>query len=154
MSGYIAHFQQMRPNCFQINSLSSDFLYSMLIAAIAEQRERLRANEGQIYVHHSRDLSCFPYVDGCAATGKLSRNVGLNRSMITSSSLWKLDLCTVHTLLTSLLSLTCNRAPVYSIWRRFMLHSQYVYCHAICSTNYVLYMDLNFQIVTLLSIKW
>lgn len=90
VSGYITNCQQIRTNCFQINCLPLDLLYGMLIIAIAEFRERLGANEGQIYVHHSRDLSCFSYVDGCAATFKLSHNMGLNRSMIRSSSLRKL----------------------------------------------------------------
>ena len=63
-----------------------------------------RANEGQIYVHYRRDLSCFPYGDRFAATSKLSHNVGLNRSTITSFSLWKLELYKVFTVLTSRLA--------------------------------------------------
>lgn len=72
-----------------------------------------RANEGQIYVHHSGDLSCFPYIDWCAAASTLSHNAGLNRSTITSFSLWKLKLCKVFTALTCLLSLTFNTTTAY-----------------------------------------
>lgn len=54
------------------------------------------ANEGQIYVNPGRKLSCFPSVDGCAATFILSHNVGLNRAAITSFSHRKLRLCKVY----------------------------------------------------------
>lgn len=114
VSGCITHFQQIRMNCFQRNCLPLDLLHVDHCHSIQQSSGRgSRANEGQICVHHSRDLSCFPYVDGCAATSKLSHNTGLNRSTITSFSLWKLKLCKVCTALTSLLSLSFNVATVY-----------------------------------------
>lgn len=103
MSDCIASFQQIRMH-FQRNCLPLDLLYADHCCTTQQSAGRgSRANEGQIFVHRSRDLSCFPYVDGCAATSKLSHNVGLNRSAITSFSLRKLKLCKVCSDLTSLL---------------------------------------------------
>lgn len=62
-------------------------------------------------VYHSRDLSCFPYDDGCAATSKLSHNAGLNCSTITLLSVWKFNHCKLCAWLTSL---SVHTATVYS----------------------------------------
>lgn len=112
-------FPQIRMNCFQRNCLPSESLHADQRRITQQSSGRgSRANEGQIYVHHSRDLSCFAYGDGCDATSKLSHNVWLNRCAITSFSLWKLELCKVCTALTSLLSLTFNAATA-----RLLLHA-------------------------------
>lgn len=113
MSGCITNFPQIRMNCFQRMCLRSDSLYADRCHTAWQSSGRgSGANEGQIYAHHSGDLSCFPYGDGCAATSKLSHNAGLNRSTITSFSLWKLKLCKVCTVLTCLLSPTFSTATV------------------------------------------
>lgn len=147
-------FPQIRMNCFQRNCLPSESLHADQRRITQQSSGRgSGANEGQIYVHHSGDLSCFAYGDGCAATSKLSHNVRLNRCAITSFSLWKLELCKVCAALTSLLSLTFNAATA-----RLLLHAaqitRKVSIFMSRSWNYVLYMDLDFQIVTLSSIKW
>lgn len=101
VSGYITHFQQINMNCFQVFTIGLA-MYSHTTQQSSGKGSR--ANEGQIYVHYRRNLSCFPYGDGFAATSKLPHNVGLNRSPITSFSLWKLELYKVFTVLTSLLA--------------------------------------------------
>lgn len=116
---YHKFFPQIRMNCFQRNCLPLESLHADQCRVTQQSSGKgSGANEGQIYVHHSGDLSCFAYGDGCAATSKLSHNVRLNRCAITSFSLWKLKLCKVCTALTSLLSLTFNVATA-----RLLLHA-------------------------------
>lgn len=100
LSGCIKCFQQIKMN-----------LYAHDCQTTQQSSGRgSRANEGQIYVYHTRDLSCFPYDDGCAATSKLSHNAGLNCSAITLFSVWKFNHCKVCAWLTSL---SVHMATVY-----------------------------------------
>lgn len=127
----------------------------LLIIAVLHGKGSTRgsgANEGQIYAHDGRDLSCLLYVDGCAATSKLSHNAGLNRSAITSfrfgnwSSI-KYALCwQAH-------SISHSVQPQYVCY--IVVHKllKGVYFYVTCSWNYALYMGQDFHIVTSSSIK-